>query len=52
MESRICTSCKVQKPLADFHRFGRDGSRIGRWCEACYQKRAERQTIKAKPHPQ
>ena len=39
METKVCTSCKVEKPVSDFHRFGRDGSRIGKWCEACYTKK-------------
>lgn len=35
---KICTSCKIEKPESDFHRFGKDGSRVGKWCEACYTK--------------
>ena len=36
METKICTSCKTEKPLSEFHRFGSGGAQIGKWCEACY----------------
>jgi hypothetical protein len=49
METKICTSCKQEKPLAAFHRFGADGSKLGKWCEACYQAKAAGQ--QAKPSP-
>jgi hypothetical protein len=39
MNTRVCTSCKKEKPLSEFHRFGKDGSRIGKWCDECYAKR-------------
>ena len=39
METKVCTSCGKQKPVSDFHRFGKDGSRIGKWCEECYTRK-------------
>ena len=39
MEMKVCTSCGKEKPVSDFHRFGKEGSRIGKWCEACYTKK-------------
>jgi len=38
METKVCNSCGKEKPVAEFHRFGKDGSRIGKWCEECYTK--------------
>ena len=38
MESKVCTSCKTEKPLSEFHRFGGSGTQVGKWCEACYTK--------------
>ena len=46
METKVCTSCNLQKPIADFHRFGKDGARIGKWCEECYTRK-----IAGKPAP-
>ena len=40
MEFKICTSCGKEKSVADFHKFGKDGSRVGKWCEDCYAKKA------------
>ena len=39
METKVCTSCNVEKPVSAFHRFGKDGSRVGKWCEDCYTKK-------------
>lgn len=39
METKVCTSCGKEKPVSEFHRFGNVGSRIGKWCEACYSKK-------------
>jgi hypothetical protein len=39
MDRKVCTSCNVEKPVSEFHRFGKDDSRIGKWCEACYTKK-------------
>jgi len=33
-----CTYCKLEKPESEFHHFGKDGARIGKWCTVCYQK--------------
>lgn len=38
METKVCTSCGQDKPITAFHRFGKDGSRIGKWCSPCYAK--------------
>jgi hypothetical protein len=38
METKVCTSCSQQKPVSDFHHFGKDGSRVGKWCKPCYEK--------------
>jgi hypothetical protein len=35
---KMCTSCKTEKPESEFHRFGKDGARIGKWCKDCYTK--------------
>ncbi len=35
---KVCSSCKVDKPESEFYRFGKDGSRVGKWCEICYSK--------------
>jgi hypothetical protein len=40
MEKKVCTSCKKEKPVLAFHRYGRDGYRIGKWCEDCYTKKS------------
>ena len=40
METKVCTSCGKEKSVSDFHRFGKDGSRVGKWCEDCYTKKA------------
>lgn len=42
MEKRVCTSCRTEKPLAEFHQFGSGGGRVGKWCEECYQKNKAR----------
>lgn len=39
MEKKICTSCKTEKLVSDFHRFGSGGTQVGKWCEACYTKK-------------
>ena len=38
MAMKICTSCRAEKPVAEFHRFGPNGERVGKWCEECYKK--------------
>ena len=38
MEMKVCTSCRAEKPLTQFHRFGANGERVGKWCEECYKK--------------
>lgn len=38
-EMKVCTCCKQSKNLAEFHRFGKDLSRVGKWCEECYLKK-------------
>lgn len=38
METKICTCCGQAKLITEFHRFGKDGSRIGKWCKPCYAK--------------
>jgi hypothetical protein len=40
--AKVCTKCRVAKSPTEFHHFGMDGSRIGKWCEACYQKHGNR----------
>ena len=39
METKVCTSCGREKPSSEFHRFGKDSSRIGKWCEECYTRK-------------
>ena len=39
METKVCTSCGKQKAVSDFHRFGKDESRVGKWCEECYTRK-------------
>lgn len=39
METKVCGSCGKEKSVTEFHRFGKDGARIGKWCEACYTRR-------------
>ena len=39
VEKKICTSCKTEKPVSEFHRFGSGGTQVGKWCEACYTKK-------------
>ena len=39
METKVCTSCKKEKPVSEFHRFGSGGTQVGKWCEACYVKK-------------
>ena len=52
MESKVCTSCRKDKPVSDFHRFGKDGSRLGKWCEDCYTKKiAGKPPATPKPSP-
>lgn len=36
---KVCTSCGQRKGLHEFHRFGKDGKRVGKWCEECFQRR-------------
>lgn len=36
--AKSCTKCRKAKASSQFHRFGKDRSRIGKWCEECYQK--------------
>ena len=40
MDTKVCTSCRIEKPISEFHHFGKNDSRVGKWCEACYQKSA------------
>lgn len=42
MEKRVCSSCRETKPLAEFHKFGPNRERVGKWCEDCYQKNKAR----------
>jgi hypothetical protein len=35
---RVCTKCRQAKAPSEFHHFGKDRSRIGKWCEDCYQR--------------
>jgi hypothetical protein len=37
-DPRFCASCKRRLPIDQFHHFGKDGARIGKWCEECYQR--------------
>jgi hypothetical protein len=39
METKVCTSCGQAKPLDQFHRFGKDLIRVGKWCEECFKKK-------------
>ena len=39
METKVCTSCRMEKPVSEFHHFGKNLSRVGKWCEACYEKK-------------
>lgn len=49
METKVCTSCNVEKPISEFHHYGKDDSRIGKWCETCYTKKiAGKPTASAK----
>ena len=41
MDTKKCTHCREDKPLTDFHVFGRNRERIGRWCAVCYDKNAK-----------
>ena len=34
---KICTSCGEEKPLNEFHHYGR-GVRTGKWCQKCWQR--------------
>jgi hypothetical protein len=45
-DSKVCTSCGQQKDLHEFHRFGKDGKRVGKWCEACLQRQKRRRAAK------
>ena len=38
METRVCTACGQQKAVSEFYHFGKDNSRIGKWCKPCYEK--------------
>ena len=44
METKVCTSCKTEKPVSDFHRFGSGGARVGKWCEDVLHEEGRRQT--------
>lgn len=35
---KTCTYCGKRKPIAEFHQFGKNPVRIGKWCEPCYQQ--------------
>lgn len=35
---KLCTACQRRKILQEFHRYGKGGSRIGKWCEPCFQR--------------
>lgn len=35
---KMCSSCKTEKPESEFHHFGKDGARVGKWCRDCYSK--------------
>ena len=35
---KICTRCRLPKPIETFHRFGKNTTRVGKWCEDCFQK--------------
>ncbi len=48
MQTRVCTSCQTDKPLAEFHKFGPKAERVGKWCEDCYQKNKAR--TQNRPH--
>jgi hypothetical protein len=39
---KVCTSCGQRKDIHEFHRFGKDGNRIGKWCEPCLQRQKRR----------
>ncbi len=39
MTTKTCTACKTEKPLTEFHRFGKNGGQVGKWCEPCFQKK-------------
>ena len=49
---RVCTSCKVAKPESEFHRFGKDQSRIGKWCESCYVRNKKKTRNRNMPNQQ
>ena len=52
METKVCTSCNVEKPVSEFHRYGKDDSRVGKWCEDCYTKKiAGKPAASPKPSP-
>jgi hypothetical protein len=48
MTTKICTSCKTEKPVAEFHHFGKGGVQVGKWCEDCFQKKKGRSTESSK----
>jgi len=35
---KICTRCRLPKPIETFHHFGKNRTRVGKWCEDCFQK--------------
>lgn len=45
---KTCKSCKLDKSLAEFHKFKNDPSRIGNWCETCYTSHNAKQTERLK----
>jgi hypothetical protein len=46
LPSRECTSCQRRLPTDCFHKFGRDGQKIGKWCEPCYQRHIGQRLVK------
>jgi hypothetical protein len=43
---KVCTSCGQRKGLPEFHHFGKDKKRVGKWCELCLQRQKRRRVTK------
>jgi hypothetical protein len=43
---KVCTSCGQRKSLHEFHHFGKDRKRVGKWCELCLQRQKRRRVTK------
>lgn len=38
IETKVCTSCGETKRTGEFHHFGAEKERVGKWCESCFQR--------------